>query len=212
MSDITIGSRSSGHGSNSIEIKGLTHDESEQLLSAIRGFSWFKVEEGRLVTNPCHIPLPDPVNDEKMLPFWRQFSNVQAQGEFLEKIFEDMSDDVIYQPHFTIQSLCGYNYTPENYAYESNKLLGYGFIQTRSKRSEDGGYWELWYLPGIWCAKGNLKEVVDTITNKAKTWEDPLGKRKDKECFKAVLEFLRHNVSFGTLDVSIQRLCMVWDD
>ena len=212
MSNISIGSRSSGRGSNSIEINGLTQEEADQLLSAVRGLSWFKVEEGRLKASPCHLPLPDPVYDEQMLPFWRQFSNTQVQGEFLEKVFEDMNDDVIYMPHFMIQSLCGYDYTPENYARESEKLLSYGFIQTRSKRGEDGGYWELWYLPGVWCAKGDLKEVVDGITTKAKSWEDPSGKRKDEECFKAVLEFLRRHVSFGTLDVSIQRLCMVMDD
>jgi hypothetical protein len=212
MSNISIGTRSSGRSSNSIEITGLTQEEADQLLSAVRGLSWFKVEEGRLKANPCHLPLPDPIHDEHMLPFWRQFSNIQAQGEFLEKMFEDMSDDVIYMPHFTIQSLCGYNYTQENYAQESEKLLSYGFIQTRSKRGEDGHYWELWYLPGVWCVKGDLKEVVDGITAKAKTWEDPHGKRKDKECFNAVLEFLRRNISFGTLDISIQRLCMVMDD
>lgn len=104
------------------------------------------------------------------------------------------------------------NLTPENYVRESEKLTSYGFIQLRSKREEDGGYWEIWYLPGVWCAKGDLKKIVDDITTKAKTWEDPHGRRKDKECFKAVLEFLRRNASFGTLDVSIQRLCQVWED
>lgn len=213
MSQISIGSRmTSQQGPNSIEIKGLTREEMDQLLSAIRGLSWFKVEDGRLKVSPCHLPLPDPVHDELMLPFWRQFAHHQLQGEFLEKVFEDMSDDVIYMPHFTIQSLCGYDYTSENYVREAEKLTNYGFIQLRSKRGEDGGYWEHWHLPGVWCAKGDLKEVVDGITAKAKSWEDPSGKRKDKECFKAVLEFLRRNASFGTLDVSIQRLCQVRDD
>ncbi len=212
MKKISIGARSFGQGSNSIEITGLTQEEADQLLSAIQGLSWFKVEEGRLKTSSCHLPLPDPTQDEQMLPFWRQFSHHQLQSEFLEKVFEEMSDDVIYMPHFTIQSLCGYDYTPENYMKESEKLTSYGFIQMRSRRGEDGGYCELWYLPGVWCAKGELKEVVDGITSKAKTWEDPHGKRKDKECFRAVLEFLRRKASFGTLDVSIQRMCQVWDD
>jgi hypothetical protein len=209
---ISIGTRKSGRDSSSVEITGLTQIEVERLLSAIHSLSWFKVEDGRLVSSPCHLPLPDPVRDEHMLPFWREFQNTHSQGEFFERIFEDMSEDVICSPHFTIQSLCGYNHTPENYAREAEKLLSYGFVQTRSRRAEDGRYWELWYLPGIWCAKGNLKEVVEGITAKARTWEDPHGKRKDKECFKAVLEFLRRNVSFGTLDVSVQRLAAVMDD
>ncbi len=212
MSEIRIASWSSGLGSNSIQITGLTQEEADKLLNAVRGLSWFTVEEGRLKTSPCNLPLPDPIHDEQMLPFWRQFSNNQIQGELLNKVFEDMSDDVIYMPHFMIQSLCGYDYTPENYMRESEKLVSWGFIQTRSKRGEDGGYWEFWYLPGVWRVKGDLKEVVDGITDKAKTWEDPHGRRKDKECYKAVLNFLSRNVSFGTLDVSVQRFCMVADD
>ena len=213
MHKISIGSRMTSQlGPNSIEIKGLTHEEMGQLLGAIRGLSWFKVEEGRLKASSCHIPLPDPVHDELMLPFWRQFEHHQLQGELLEKLFEEMCGDVIYMPHFTIQHLCGHNYTPENYVREAEKLTSYGFIQLRSKRGEDGGFWELWYLPGVWCAKGDLKAYIDGITAKAKSWEDPSGKLKDKECFKAVLEFLRRNTSFGTLDVSVQRLCQVLDD
>lgn len=209
MNTISIGTRSSGRGSNSIEITGLTPEEADQLLSAIHGLSWFKVEEGRLKTSPCHLPLPHPTNDEEMLPFWKQYSNVSTQGEFFKKIFEEMRDDVIYMPHFTIQSLCGYNYTPENYARESAKLTSYGFVHLRSRRGDDGGFWEMWYLPGVWCAQGELKGVVEEITIRAMSWEDPHGRRKDKECFEAVLKFLGQNVSFGTLDVSIQRMCMV---
>lgn len=213
MSQISIGSRTTSlSGTNSIEIKGLTIEEMDQLVAAIRGLSWFKVEGGRLKVVPCHLPLPDPVHDEQMLPFWRRLEHHQPQCEFFARVFEDMSDDAIYSPHFIIQHLCGYDYTPENYVREAEKLASYGFTQLRSKRGEDGGYWELWYLPGVWSAKGDLKEVVDGITVKAKTWEDPSGKRKDKECFKAVLEFLRRNASFGTLDVSIQKLCQVIDD
>lgn len=212
MKKISIGSYSSGQDSNSVHFTGLTKKEADQLIGAVRGLSWFGVKEGRLEVSSRYLPLPDSVQDEQMLPFWRQFSNTPVQGEFLEKIFEDMSDDVIYLQHIMIQSLCGYNYTPENYANEAEKLLSYGFIQTRSKRGENGCYWEMWYLPGVWAAKGHLKEIVDGVTAKAKSWEDPHGKRKDKECFKAVLEYLRRNVSFGTLDVSVQRFCMVRDD
>lgn len=212
MSDITVGVQGNMSGSHSVEISGLTREEKDRLLAAIRGLSWFKVEGGRLETSPCHLPLPDPVHDERMLPFWRQFAPHQLQGEFLERIFEEMSDDVIYEPHFTISSPCGYNYTPENYVREIEKLNSYGFIQMRSRRGDDGFFWEHWYLPGVWCAKGELKEVVDGITSMAKTWEDPHGRRKNKECFKRVLQFLRHNASFGTLDVSVQRLCQVRGD
>jgi len=211
MNKISVGVRSSGRGSNSIEITGLTQQEADQLLSAVRGRSWFTVEGDRLKISPRHLPLPDPVHDEKMIPFWRQHSNGPAQAEMVPRVFSEMSPGVIEYAHITIQSLCGYDYTPENYIRESEKLLSYGFIQVRSKRGEDGGFWEMWYLPGVWCAKGDLKEVVDRITNMGKSWVDPQGKRKNKECFDAILGFLRLHVSFGTLDISVQRMCQVAD-
>jgi hypothetical protein len=209
---ISIASYQTRSRSNSVTVSDLTQDEAEQLLGAVKGVSWFKVESGRLLTSPVHLPLPDPIHDETMFPFWREFSNTQSQREIVPKIFDEMSGDVIYSPHFTIQSLCGYDYTPDNYTREAEKLVSYGFIQVRSQRNQDGGYWELWYLPGIWCAKGDLKAVVDKITNLGKSWEDSQGRRKEKMCFEAVLDHLRKNISFGTLDVSIQRLCMVMDD
>jgi len=212
MSKISIGTKSYGPDSSSIEIKGLTREEADQLLGSIRGHSWFTVEDGRLKVAPRHEPLPDPTQDEGMLPFWRKFEHHQPQGELVARVFEEMSADAIYEPHFAIQSLCGYNYSRENYAIESEKLTSYGFTQMRSKRAEDGSYWEIWYLPGVWFAKGDLKEVIDKITSRAKSWEDPHGKRKKRECFEAVLEFIRRNVSFGTLDVSIQRMCAVMGD
>lgn len=212
MKNISIASKCYSQGENSITIANLTESEMNELLAAFRGLSWFGVEDGRLKTSPCHLALPHATEDEEMLPFWRQFSHNQLQNELFEKMFDEVAADVICMPHFTIQSLCGYGYSPENYVRESEKLTNWGFIQLRSRRGEDGSYWEHWHLPGVWFAKGDLKELVDSITIAASTWEDPSGRRKDKECFKAVLEFLRRNASFGTLDVSVQRLCQVYED
>lgn len=202
----------SGYSQNSVQITGLTRDEVDHLIKAFRGLSWFSVEGGRLQTSSRFAPLPDPVRDEEMIPFWRQYSNTQAQGEFFPKVFEDMSPDVVFSPHITIQSLCGYNYTPENYARESTKLLSYGFRQIRSQRGEDGGYWELWYLPGVWCAKGDLKDVVERTAQGLKPSGGFHIRQDDKECFEAAVDFLRRNISFGTLDVSVQRWAMATPD
>ena len=212
MAKITLSCQNYGMGIHSIKLKGMTQEEVDQFLCAIREHSWFKIEDGRLRTRPCCVSIPDPAQDEEILPFWPQLSHHQPQDEYFEKVFREMSDDVIYQPHITIQSLCGRNRTPENYVREAEKLKSYGFVQLRSKRGEDGDYWEIWYLPGVWHVKGDLKRVVDNITAKAKTWEDPHGRRKDQECFKAVYEFLRRNASFGVLDVSIKRLYQVSGD
>ena len=103
-----------------------------------------------------------------------------------------------YSPSITIQGLCGYNYTEENYKWNAEKLESYGFQCLRSRRGTDAKFWELWFLPGLWCSKGDLEANV-------KRGKD------DKEELKIALEFLRHKVSFGTLDVSNQRMCMVLD-
>ena len=118
-----------------------------------------------------------------------------------------MSEGVIFGAHITIQSLCAHRYSVESYAEESGKLLGYGFIQLRSRRGKDACFWELWYLPGVLFAKGKLKEAIDLIS--VNTDVNHLRHRTDKERLKAAVDFLRQNVIFGTLDVSVQRLAMI---
>lgn len=204
--------RVSGYSRESVTISGLTESEAGKIQSAVGGLAWFRIVDGKLETHSAVRPLPDPVEDEAMLPFWKHHSPYQLELKEVNASFEELKDDVVYSPHITISSLCGYHYTKENYQKQAEKLESYGFIQMRSKRGNDGRYWEVWYLPGIWAARGALQEVVAKITEKAKTWEDPHGRRKEKESFDAVIRFLRVDVQFGSLDVSVQRLAMVMDD
>lgn len=203
--------RITGYDKESITISGLDRKTINLLHGVVSGAQWFRVQEGAAQFHSCFEPLPDPVKDEAMLPFWGPCLQNERQLELFELRFEELRPDCTYYPHITISGLCGYNFSKENYARESAKLLSYGFFQMRSQRSDEGRFWEFWYLPGILATKGDLKDVVDTITLKTRTWDDPDGRCKEKECLGAVLEFLRRNVQFGSLDVSVQRMAMVAD-
>jgi hypothetical protein len=105
----------------------------------------------------------------------------------------------VYQhgsPSFVVQHLCGYHWTPENYAREAEKLAGWGFECLRSRRLPGGQFWELWYLPGLWAARGGLRDETDF----------PGGTEVAKAA--RAIRFLCKNASFGTLDVTAQRAAM----
>jgi hypothetical protein len=56
-----------------------------------------------------------------------------------------------------VEHVCGYDYTPENYARAAARLSDLGLSCMRSPRGEDGRYWEHWFLPGLWAGKGQLE-------------------------------------------------------
>ena len=182
-----------------LELAGLNKEESDHLEAMTLGQCWVRVgEDGRLQFHDARKPLPEPVEDKEMVDFWRPDSRrrkVQLQ-------LTDPKRDP-YSPQITIQHLCGYDYTPENYEKQVKKLLGYGFECLRSRRREDGRFWEIWFLPGLWAAKGKLKEFVEIVKS---------PNINNLARLEVAVSFLCHNVSFGTLDASIQRAAMVIDD
>ena len=192
-----------------VEIANLTSPEVQAMEGVVNGQNWMAVQEGRLTFRDIFAPLPDPITDEKMLPFWRKAEDVKTHVQ--DELFTQ--DERSYTGEsITIQSLCGYYYTPENYQKEAEKLNSYGFTQMRSKRGSDGRYVEMWYLPGVWAAQGVLKEIKEEIEFRARKWEDPLGERRHKEVFETILEYIRTHVQFGSLECSTQRMAMVIDD
>lgn len=182
-----------------VDITGLAEGEREAIEGALNGHYWITVRDGRIQkVHARETPLSEV--DEGMLPFWRAFDE-KREGLQLKLVeFEPIKDG--NSPAIFIQSLCGYNYTPETYRHDAAVLEEYGFICMRSRRGEDGRYWELWYLPGLWSAKGRLKEAI--------------GKGRDSEMKKLerALNFFQSRqckMTFGTLDVTTQRLAMVRD-
>lgn len=191
-----------------LEIVGLTQREADQLESMVRGLSWVGISNERLVSISRHEPLPNPVADVSMAPFWSGVP-MSTQCELVPKEHEPFSARSLDYAHYTIM---GVGAATGDYQLNSEKLLTFGFKQMRSRRGRDGGYWELWYLPGVWAAEGSLKTAVDEAKANKVTWSDPNGEAAYKKCHAAVLEFLRTNVDFGSLEVSIQRYALCSGD
>ena len=188
------------HGPNRVEITGLDPREAELIEASVRGgFYWIRVDKEKGFQHvPTYEVLPDPIRDKEMQPFWREPTplEIKLQGQLKLLNLAEMADNC--SPSITISSLCGYYYTPKNYATEAEKLESYGFACMRSRRGDDGRFYEHWLLSGLWSAKGDLREAVIA---------EPIMSEKDR--LVKALEFLRRHVSFGTLDVSVQRLAMM---
>lgn len=197
---VRITSRSFNHSDgNHVTISGLTEEERDMVTAAIEGgLKWIRTtDHGRLACRDGFNKLL-PVDDEKMLPFWREFDPKHEGGE-VQTVLDLGVDLAPHHPSITIQNLCGHNYTRENYRRQAELLESWGFECLRSRRGNDGKYWEVWFLSSLWCAKDDLKGALSNGH-----W--------GKDELSRALEFLRNRGSFGTLDVSVQKLAMVIPD
>ncbi len=197
---IRIGSQGPNRAQNArmIEIDGLTSDEQVQVRGSIEvGSCWIrKGPDGRLQTSPT-LEAPLPETDPEMLPFWLPLGEKSPEG-FPNLIHLSPESLTNRSASFTITSLCGYNYTPENYQLAAQQLRAFGFVCLRSQRGADGRYMEHWYLPGLFWARGRLKTAITEKTDEVKKVEQALA-------------FFRNNwdrLNFGSLCISIQRLAM----
>lgn len=191
------------------EIAGLTKDEADKLQRALMGLSWVRVVDGRLQEHSTVHPLPGPADDESMLPFWRPHNPREPNTQLVLKMdtqMERLSEHSM--PSIFIQSLCGYHYTPKGYESQAKQLESFGFECLRSRRGSNGNFWEIWYLPGLWAAKGELKlfierDLEEKISRKSMTMEA----RMDQ-----ILLFIFRQCPFGSAHVSVQKLAMAIDD
>ncbi len=180
-----------------ITITGLSDQEMERIEGALRG-QWYMTGQGeQLSFLPTHEPLPSPSKDPEMAPFWQKehLSPWQPNLPFTQVAFEKLPDWT--SPHITIQSLCGYYYTKANYALAASRLESYGFECLRSRPGDDGRHTEIWYLRGLWAAKGDLAEHIGE-----ERWGHSL------KLLRKATDFISSHVPFGALDVSIQKMAM----
>ena len=191
--------RLSSYGPSGVSITGCTRDESDDLVSAFAvGSKWVRVSDGRLESQYAKHPLVAPYDDDDLLPFWRTQQQQEDSRRTLKSLHTLAGEQESLEnrsPHITIQHLCGYEYTHERYKSCARTLERFGFECLRSRRGHDGHFWEIWYLPGLWAAKGTLAEAI--------------GKGKVSEQIERAVRHLLDTVSFGTLDVAVQRACMV---
>lgn len=189
-----------------VTIGELTSEEMESMEAFTLGSCWIRIsEDGRLERRERFAELPDPTEDPYQPPKWIHLIDWAKEAPFLSNPtppLPEEPDPKHNAPGFIIEHLCGYNNTP--YEYEARKLQSYGFECLRSRRGPDGRFWELWYLPQLFFAKGDLKEEIDL-----KSSEHPQASEADK--INTVVNFLCSHVSFGTLDVCYQRAAMVID-
>lgn len=179
------------HDGGSVTITGLSRKEVENLLAMVAGACFIGNKNDQLVVYSNFKDLPGPIDDPVMYPFWRKphQEEIAQISLFDERVFETTSEHA--SPAIYISSICGYYYTEAKYQLYVERLLSYGFECLRSKRGDDAHFWELWYLPGVWSAKGDLKNHL---------------KQKDSKDIKVAIEFIRGHVEFGSLSVSTQKL------
>lgn len=189
----------------SITISGVPEDRREHIEGTISGAYWMTANNGELAFSPTKEPLPDPVEDADMAPFWRRYE--ERQGLLKEMIFDP--EERCDFPSFMVKHLCGYHYTPEDYRANAILLESYGFVCMRSQRGHDGKFWETWYLPGSWAAKGELEAAIKSWKHSGKEQDSATAMSNET---KNIVSFLCRRVSFGSLDVVVQRAAMVMDD
>lgn len=195
------GSGQRGHGDDHfITVSGLTAEEAETLRASLLGGHCFvrRSAEGRLQKVPSYEPLPGPIEDTAMLPWWRMPTGDEPRQLELFDCDAGIEMPQHSDPAIYITGLCGYHYTPENYVREAAFLTDCGFMCMRSPRDQNSSkFAEAWYLPGVWAATGRLKDAL---------FHSTAGTKIEK--FKFTLEFLRRRASFGSLDISFQRMYM----
>lgn len=182
-------------GAGEFSLKNLREEEIGGLLGMIGKHWWVTVIKGRLETVCRRKDLPGPAEDGELLPFWRR----RVPGNYQLELFK-VPIPRYSSPSIIIQHLCGYNYSPENYKFQTERLESYGFECLRSRRGANGRFSEMWNLYSLWHAKGGLEEALQGIDQSSKKGLD------------RAIEFLCSNCSFGTLDVAFQRAAMPMPD
>ena len=183
-----------------VTIGGLISEEMESIEAFTLGSCWIRVsEDGRIERRERFAELPGPIEDPYILPKWVSLVDWTKEAPFLCNPTPPLPDEPKPQyacPAIIVKYLGGYNKTP--YESEARRLQSYGFECLRSRRGNDGHFWEIWYLPGDYHARGRLK---DAMTLKCESAEQ----------ISTAINFLCRNVSFGTLDICYQRAAMVID-
>ncbi len=202
------GSTTRKDGPCEIRIVGLTPDEFAAVESSLLGVQWILVVDGRLQSSPAHSPLPNPAADLMMTPHWAgdrehdwsgqpDLTRTRNVREFDE--LSNCSASIII--HGITAAVSDPKRRGEYYTMAANKLESWGFECMRSRRGRDGRFWEIWYLPGLYTAKGSLAKAIEPAK--------PSGVASE---VKAAVAFLCDcDVPWGSVDVCCQRAAITVD-
>ena len=187
------GVRITSRSSREVTVAGLTDTEPDQLEAALTlGNSWVRTnpDNGRLISVSTHKLLPDPMQDDDMLPYWEAHPKTEGITEMrrYNDDFQSQSASIM------IQSLGAYDPSKERWRREAAKLTSYGFVCMRSPRGEDGKYWEAWYLPSLYSAKGEFSQALADVAATEK--------------LDRAISFLCSHCHVGTIDLITQKAGM----
>ena len=188
----------------SITLTDLTKAESDAIEAAVHGHSYIRIVDGRVWAYDANKPLPKPEEDPIMVRYW------DRAGEITEVLNGSSTVNGWHSPDIYISHLLG-----KDVQRDMSLLESYGFFCMRSRREQSAGYWEIWRLP-VWRADGGLqvhmsrwkeanKDLLRGDEQRATAWQQEVN-----EIARYIARDAR--IEFGTLDVSVQRWAMVYDD
>lgn len=130
-----------------------TTTQIKKLRRALLGDAWIRVSNGKILVLPAHKP-PLPLEDETMEGFFP--SEKSKEPKYKQTLL--FPDSVAGKDGASIyvSSLVGYG-DPSYYKAKLKSLEDAGFVCLRSRRDQDGKYWEIWYLGSPIFAKGEIK-------------------------------------------------------
>ena len=147
---VTIGTRcysNNPESSSSVafEVNGTKEEIMDFIASFSTGTKWTRIGDNSELIALNAFKEPVVTKDPKIDGHFKEGGIIR-----LDKNLKEDNENC----EFFVQSIAGYD---GNYAEKSKKLEEVGFSCLRSKREKDGKFWEIWYLPSKYSAKGELE-------------------------------------------------------
>jgi len=153
--------------SYSVKFSGVTFQEIDTILGFSRGHLWIRVNKDRrlefhkVFKDPegSHdlTPLPSQENSTCTDPHW----SYSDEGITRRVAINEITRNQFLCPSIIINGIIGDAETSRKYAEYRNLLVSYGFIVLRSQKYLNDTAWELFYLPSIYYAEGNLLTYIE---------------------------------------------------
>jgi len=134
-----------------------------KLKQAMLGLLWFACGGGKPVTRPRLKSDIDPPAgpDPTLFDHWPIGSGLR----YIRGLNPEKKNREAYSPSIHVQHITGYG-GGRTYEEIAADYTAAGFVCMRSQCGEAGEYWEVWFLPGAWKARGPIegKKIEDILT------------------------------------------------
>jgi hypothetical protein len=180
-----------------VTIGGLTSAEVDAIAAMTIGTRFVTMRDGRVHAWNVHEQPPSPVVDPVVGPHWEKAPTGEA------KLGAWPTGDGWHSPSIYVQ------HPQSQLAIE--RLESYGAECLRSRRSDEGQYWEVWMLHA-WRLKGALKSHIDKLDDEAKAKSESKKGLDWLAKSLAIGQFIAGSCTVGTIDIVIQRWALSFDD